>query len=320
MPFLLSNNNHQKHKTMKRTFLIATAALLLLGITSCNKDQDGVYNPKKKISKIYCSYDYQDGDESSISAPRYMSEQWEWNGKQLLSRTLFDTDGSIDGKYTYTYEDKRLSRIDYTNMSPAAASSYTTFSYDGKELIQADFYYDGRLESTARFTHTDGKITAIDFSGELKGAIHNSNAMLNMIMPMEIQMSNAYRRLNAKKAMKSDKCRIEMTWTGKNISQMTSNAEGETLTYAFTYDDKKNPYYGMGVEWISALVEPEISEPELSVYDKNNVLTATYTSGLFRETATYTYTYKDDYPATCSIKDTYSDFVSTTRYEYEYLK
>lgn len=320
---------------MKKTLLIATAALLLLATVSCNKDQDGVYNPKQKISKIYesGSRTYNDGD--SNNTPRHLSEQWEWDGNLLNSRTILSSSGSISDKYTYTYEKKRLVRIDYTAVADAGRpTEYTTFSYDGKELVQADHYYDNRHEESVRFTHTDGKITAIDITyAEEKGSTHPVNAMLSMLLPPDLQMNDAFRQMNAKNAAKNAYVtRLEVSWTGNNISMMRMTYDDYTQTCAFTYDDKKNPYYGMCLFWLYIYdeVDEMLDSPEYaSVHDKNNVLTASYSdSDYHEETCTFTYTYKNDYPETCTVNRKrsrgggYIDYGYTgiDRYEYEYLK
>lgn len=322
---------------MKKIFFIAAAtAMLLLSMTSCNKDQEGVYNPKQKISKIYYSgsITYND-DGETYSTPRYLSEQWEWDDNLLKSRTILSSSGSISERYTYTYEKKRLTRIDYTAVADAGRpAQYTTFSYDGKELVQADYYYDNRLEETVRFIHTDGKITAMDISyvGG-KGLKHSDNAMLDMLLPLDLQMSNAYRQMNVKNATKDANVnRVEVSWTGNNISMMRMSYEDYTQTCAFTYDDKKNPYYGMCLLWsyIYEELDEMLDSPEYgSTYDKNNILTATYSdSEYYEETCTYTYTYKNDYPENCTINRNRSrgggfldyGYKGTDRYEFEYLK
>lgn len=317
---------------MKKIFFIAAAtAMLLLSMTSCNKQKDGVFNPKQKISKIYYSYNsiYSwDFDTSYYSASRHLREQWEWDGKQLVSRTIFFESGSICETYTYTYEDKRLSRMDYSDMTQPV-SGYITFSYDGKELSSADMYegWNGKLDhcATYRFTHTDGKITAIDVSYEAKnpGARKNS-MMLDMILSFDFHAKNVVASQQAKDAS-DDIIRYELTWTGNNVSQIRMTNGDYGGTFAYTYDDKKNPFYG---SWRTLWLELDGDANAIDIIHKNNPVTATFTSTDYdHNNYTYTYTYKDDYPVTSTVKTVESSsgsyfryYESTDRYEFEYLK
>lgn len=309
---------------MKKTILITVAAVLLLGVASCNKDQDGVYNPKKKISKIYLSYESEycwDGETDTYSAPRHLSEQWDWDGNLLVSRTSYGSGGSIVDTYTYTYDGKRLSRVDWNDLSQNV-TGYTTFSYDGKELMSADVYSGYGTPSydcTYRFTHTDSKITRIEYSGgNKKAGFHNNNIIMDILFPMDIQTKNRAAYLQARKASKDlDVYIYEITWSGNNISQIKMSKGSWSATFAYTYDGKKNPFYGM---WRYLEFDPED-------LDKNNVQTRTYSNtDMYRSNSTYTYTYSDDYPMTCTVKSSENDLQtmnwenSTDRYEYEYLK
>lgn len=321
---------------MKKILLIVTSVVLFSGIISCEKD--GFYTPKKKICKIYCSYDevFYDTDTTvaTYSSSRFLSEQWEWKGRKLASRTFFYSDGSVAGKYSYTYDGKRLSRIDYISKGESGTyTTYTIFTYDGNELVQADWYFDGHYGSVARFSHTDGKITAVDIFYVYKSnsmGISN-DVMLNMLMPPDIQMSYAYRRICAKEGENPNNYRIEISWRENNIHKMCFINNDGVETCEFSYDDKNNPFYGMGVMWIdiSAGTYNMVEQPVCSGgYDRNNIVSATITNTLDgRVNASYTYTYKDDYPAICMVKNYYcgsSDVFAPTEltcyYEYEYLK
>lgn len=312
---------------MKKIFFIAAAAMLLLSMTSCNKDQDGVYNPKQKISKIYESSNWTYNDGDTYNTPRHLSEQWEWDGKMLTSRTLFFESGSISSTYTYTYEDKRISRMDYSDLTQNV-QGYLTFAYDGKELVSADLYegWNGRLDHlcTYRFTHTDGKITAIDAAYVDKGSHGNLNSsmILDVVLPLDFQAKNIVTYKKAKDV--SNVYRYELTWTGNNVSQIRMTAGEYGGTIAYTYDDKKNPFYA---SWRSTwLVEEDYVG--VDIIQKNNPLTVTYNSTDYEQSnATYTYTYKNDYPETCTENrkrsisgDPDNGYTGTARYEYEYLK
>ena len=323
-----------KHIVMKRTLLIATAALLLLAASSCQKDQDGVYNPKKKISKISSSSSATPSDAVGYSYdnPMLLNEQWTWDGDKLVSRTMFNADGEAEAQLTYSYDGKRLTSIAYT------ANGYfckTDFSYDGKKLSSAEHYSDGRHYCSVQFSHTDGKISAIDISYHLwdEKNVCTGVSMLDMLLPLDIQMSEVCRQVNAKGELESPLAknekswadnptsRIELTWDGNNITKMVSTLEGDVQTGVFTYDDKRNPFCGMGVMYLHLLVDIDDwrQEPSYFVYDRNNVLTCEYTHSSARTNTTYTYTYEDDYPTTCTVNWMDEHAYRTFRYQYEYL-
>ena len=297
--------------------------MLLLIIPSCQKDQDGVYNPKKKISKISSSSSSTPSDASGYAYdnPMCLNEQWTWDGDKLASRTLFDADGEAAAQFTYSYDGKRLASIAYTTNG---YSCKTDFSYDGKKLSSAEHYSDGRHYCSVQFSHTNGKISAIDITYHRfvgKNAFIGTS-MLDMLLPLDIQMSGVSRQANAKGESEEHIAKIELTWDGNNITKMVSTLEGDVQTGVFTYDDKRNPFCGMGVMYLHLLVDIDDwrQEPSYFVYDRNNVLTCEYTHSSARTSTTYTYTYEDDYPTTCTTN--WMDVQSnnrTYRYQYEYL-
>ena len=77
----------------------------------------------------------------------------------------------------------------------------------------------------------------------------------------------------------------------------------------------------MGVMYLHLLVDIDDwrQEPSYFVYDRNNVLTCEYTHSSARTSTTYTYTYEDDYPTTCTVNWMDEHAYRTTRYQYEYL-
>lgn len=299
---------------MKRTLLIATAALLLLAASSCQKD--GVYNPKKKIGKIVYSGE-------GLSMQGSYRELWKWDGNKLVSRAISYSSPDTTSLYTYTYDGKRLAAITYKDFLDDYYCK-TDFTYDGKELQQADYYVRGILRSTAKFTHTDGKITAIDFIYQnipdySKGSFDN-NMMLDMLMPLDLQQDEACQQLKANSKSGELIFKVSITWDGNNISKMEWDYDGYIKTNEFTYDNKRNPFCGLGVSWLNDLNEDYyLLGSTFKVFDKNNILASKYQdiNRNTTESVTYTYTYKGDYPTSCIVK--IASDSGTTSYEYEYL-
>ena len=80
---------------MKQTALFLS--LLMIVFSSCKKeDVDGVYDPKKKIDRIY---------KENLNGEKYLVELWNWDKKQLKSIDQYDSDGKVYNTETYSYND-----------------------------------------------------------------------------------------------------------------------------------------------------------------------------------------------------------------------
>lgn len=330
---------------MKKIFFIAAAtAMLLLSMTSCNKDKEGVYNPKQKISVLYEqssdiweNYDGERWTESDISSytKLHKSQEWTWDGKQLQQIKGYTSEGALSYTQTFTYEKKKLIRVDYVD-AENSYSSYATFEYDGKLLTKATAYNGGGEVITCEYTHTDKKITNITYTvyeDDAKGAsVINATkqlAVLRMTLPQGQISRNIISEQEAK--MKSRKeiefiARLTLTWTGNNITSVTAIYDGYTgsETNSFTYDTKKNPYH-LYMDENSVYAEDGSG---LMFLNENNILTARYYYDNQNEpgsttSRTYTYTYdNNDYPVACTYCFKYSTdtfrktYTTTTTYEY----
>ena len=107
---------------------------IVVAFNSCEKDNLGVFNPKKKISKVY-----------SETNGHYLKEQWIWNGDQLQQVEYYKENGDVDYACRYQYENGLLSRIETDDQ-------YTDFDYDGKTLTAIKTYYGGQLMETYSIT------------------------------------------------------------------------------------------------------------------------------------------------------------------------
>ena len=128
-------------KNIRTLFIALTACMVAFAFTSCQKD--GMYTPKKKISKIYTSKD--GGD-------RILQETWNWDGKVLTSITLNDDD---DVTINFNYDKKQLSSLTY-------GDEKIIYTYDGK-LIEKITFMDGNEEIASYTFKHDGKfISGVD--------------------------------------------------------------------------------------------------------------------------------------------------------------
>ena len=126
-------------KNIRTLFIALVACMVTFAFTSCQKD--GVYNPKKKISKIYVS---EDGGD------RVLKETWNWDGKVLTSITYGD-----DATITFNYNKKQLESI-------TSGDASVLFAYDGK-LLKSITMMDGNEEYASYTFKHDGKfISGVD--------------------------------------------------------------------------------------------------------------------------------------------------------------
>lgn len=288
MNYNLLNNKHMK----KFKFLPVVLGLLIVAfMASCTKE--GVYNPKKKIQRVYSAATYTD---------KYLSEVWNWEGKLLKSVDHFYSGG---GSYTetFTYDGNRLIRVDdYRN------SEYATYDYDGSVLKTYNYYYKNQLSSTINFTYDGKKLSQVVYTiyDDKKGESH-------LMPPIPAEMRESLNVLAAKADATKGLFVInyKFTWTDDNITRMVGTAEGEMITVTLGYDTKTNPFKGF--------LNLYAVEDPYCFYSKNNVIQfmETYLDG---DNDIYNYNYQydgDGYPTMVIRTRVDSEYSYSTFYEYD---
>lgn len=312
---------------MKKTFLFLVFACVAMLFSSCHKE--GVFNPKKKISKIYTSSSYTfNGNTTTFD--KTLSEEWTWNKNNTLAK--IDAHGSLsETTETYTYDKKRVTRIDgvSTNTSGiTGGGTYTyhiEFKYNGKELSEASYYDGNELQTKLIFTHQNGKISKIElFEMDLKNMDKNIKA-IHSILPEHLyaNLEKMYKNRLSKSNTKGDATIIyELTWDKNNISKAVCTAqwiEGyEKDIMEYKYDNYNNPFYGF--------LSPEMGEYSGADYFSQNNITQITTqyqaSDSEYESSTdienYTYTYEGKFPVSCTHTVNFSEGSYSTTTEYEY--
>lgn len=330
---------------MKKTALFTALLATLCLLAACSKDEEGVYNPQKKIAKVYESsmYVYNWYDETNgqwiadtSAEDKTLVESWEWDGNKLAKITYYEhgnvtekADPVVNDVITFTYDGKKVTRAEGTD-------EYMTFTYDGKELKSVDVF-DKENPTTPEmsffFEHKDGKIVKIDVTAEgeldLKKAtvINLEKVLFHSILPDVNNAEKVVSKVNTIMQKKGAKDQATMplilTWDGDNVSEMSTTLfmYGFTMSAksTYTFDDKNNPYQN----FLFGLIEGD-----LFVLNKNNV-TKSVTESTFlgqteTEELTYTYTYDGKWPVSCTQTYSYGDeeegerSVSSTTNYYEY--
>lgn len=104
----------------------------------CRKN--GLYNPKKKIHKIY---NQKDNDKKTLI------QTWAWNEK-ILSRIDYTDYYSL-----FEYDGKQITKIINSN------KSYMNFIYDGSKISKMGYYENDKLSTNYRFQHDGNKVSGI---------------------------------------------------------------------------------------------------------------------------------------------------------------
>lgn len=289
---------------MKKILLFLIAVAMVMTFGSCHKE--GKYSPSKKISKIYKESGY-----PGYFSGRYLSESWNWNKNQLQSIFHYNNDGSISYTDDFTYKNGRISRVDRRY---SWAYNYMEFTYDGGKLSRMTEYYNGQLAGESSFTYKNGKISTMNetyYMHKDKTMPMVKSTFLSLIIPelSDRIVENLYRLSNKSKGNNTYTYSFE--WNGDNISMIKYSYGYEWEEVKFTYDNKKNPFYGF-------LSNDSNSENFAKYCSKNNITRETWTEydegEMEIDTDTYTYTYNGNWPT--SRRWQYGDEYGTTYYEY----
>ncbi len=310
---------------MKKILTLTVAAATLLAFASCQKE--GVYNPKKKIAKIY-EYSLSTTENSyggetfsyADTTPKHMTQEWTWDGKLLKSISYYNYDergkqSVFSYKMDLTYDGKKLSKVS------EGSNNYANYIYDGNQISKIESYNDGELSCVMEITHDGKKISKVVMTIYEEDAPETlAKFALNSVVPSQKVVETIFAHRKAKAAVSMTET-IEFTYDGGNVSQLLVTYGEERMTSDFTYDEMKNPFQGN-----YALVAG--GEGEASFINENNVLTertvwSNNGESNDADTDTYTYEYDGKYPVSRTRTSTYGDgdnykttYTHTVYYEY----
>lgn len=272
--------------------MAAMAVALILGTTSCKKDKDndrpngdeaeyvtGIFNPSKHIK--------------TVSGPS-VAQRWNWDGSSLTS--ISDNENLVN--YTFVY--KGSGRQGVVNFQDAEQTRRYTYSYDEGTLDNIEFRENDQLMYNGQAFYQSGKLSHMNYTNlSTKFMLQTANRQLGLNLPTEstISMPNPSFTVDytwTGNNISSEKINVTLNGTvgvqelfdlfgsqlGGNmgsyaailpliIQSMGDMTADFTITInrneAYTYDSKKNPFYGY---WGDGLLF------NTKVLSKNNVLTA----------------------------------------------
>ena len=294
---------------MKKNIIFCLCVTIIALFASCNKDPDGVYNPAKKIHKIY---------EVNDVYGTYVSEVWNWNGNQLASINRYDHRGDLYATNTYQYDGDRL--ITIRNIS-----SYATLNYKENKIDCINVYLTGKNAPIAvySFQYKGNKLShLLTIVDDNQFSLLDKKSLVNPLKFILPEVCASVEKLIEKSENESKgevTITMDFTWTGKNITSvetnMVSDHSASSDVTKCTFDHKQNPVEG----FLGSLFGSG------NLYcNQNNLLSATTTSfGTPFLTTTYDYEYEGNYPVKMTVTTTYQDLYEgiipdVVTYIYEY--
>ena len=220
-----------KPVSMKKNIIFCLCIAVIAMFSACNKTPDGVYNPSKKIQKIY----------TVDNGTQTLKEVWNWNGDILKS-----IDQYFDGVPTtlhFSYDNSnRLIAID-------DFGSHGECIYDDNEIEKIIFTTEGVEIGRYEFEHKGNKISQIkiqfddswdDIDWDKVGMIKSLRLLFPEISPAA---ESAVRKCS--KESKDGEVVMNLNWSGSNVKTIDvtySGFLGNVMeTVKITYDNKINP-------------------------------------------------------------------------------
>jgi len=277
---------------MKKNFLTPTTVAVLLLIfcisfNSCKKDE--VYNPERKIKKIY---------EKFEDSPRYLQQEWTWDENKLMRIDYYyHGNNNIENSEYYTYEENKLTKVE--DNEGYFQISYTGFKYSKIEYFKKD---DNLLIASWDFSYRNNKVSKIiltyDYSFWIPDKIGRGGFLSSLISKDFISAIENSAKEQTKGSSYPKAVTLTYKYNGDNIKEekwKTDNTGGLTDMVVFykSYDKMLSPFHKhVGLMNFESFVVPFSID---LVTSKSNPLEVQKlpTEGLMKE-ITYKYSYKYD--------------------------
>jgi len=276
---------------MKKTFLLCIAICLL--VLGCEKE--GVYNPDKKIKKIYEGF-----------IPK-LSEEWTWD-KNLLQKIDYFSGDEVGYTENFKYDNKnRIIRIeDYEY------GDYYTISYNKDGYEKIEYYDEDILYMSAAFQYEKKKVSRIDLTYydfyDYKST--KKDGFITKIIPKEI-LNSTIESKNRSESKGTYSFVVNFKFDGNNVSEMIV-VDDYSIIYE-NYDKNLNPFYSS----FTGMVDFE-DGAGIRGLSKNNVGKVTYKWGFGwpDETVEYGYAYDGKFPTSIITTTSEGYLVRLIHFEY----
>lgn len=250
---------------MKKIEVILLMMAVLIIFVGCQKE-DGVYNPKRKITSIdrqvqrtEATYDSVQGGwiDFPETYDKEKFQKWKWKRKQLEEIDFYKHGEYVERKMFFVYDGNRLAGVLDVHCDESGeitnGKDSLVLEYEGKKLIGAEIFENGTKRIDLKYRHDGDRIVSVDI--KLLDAVLTDKvlggddlSLLQMALPMG---EMAVRKLAESKSKMGTKEAVDIefsmdfVWTGNNITKIITKYSGEESScMEIVYDNKKNPYYG----------------------------------------------------------------------------
>ena len=201
---------------MKKNIVFCLCIAVIAMFSACNKTPDGVYNPSKKIQKIY----------TVDNGTQTLKEVWNWNGDLLMSIDDVSNYDHAMEIYTTTFsydKSNRLIAIDDFGVHGECI-------YDGNKIEKIIFTSEGVEMGRYEFEHKGNKISQIkikfddgwdDIDWDKAGMIKSLRYLFPEICPAA---ESAVRKCS--KESKGDEVVMNLNWSGNNVKTIDVSYSG----------------------------------------------------------------------------------------------
>lgn len=242
---------------MKKLLLFGLFALAMVGLNSCDKLSEDVYNSKCKIATI--SYD--DIDMQGNNAT------YVYEGKDV--KTIHYQNGLfLDLEYN---SNRTVNKITEYNADNTPTGLTMEMAYDGKKITEVSYFDNGTLVQKYSFERNDNKNISninilIDMETFMDGYMKNSKGIYSLSLNSEIpweHIAKVCEKANTKGQM------MELAgvtqFVNDNLSSLTiAIPMVMDIQMNYTYDNCNNPFYGMN-----------FCAAQLNSFNRNNTTSST---------------------------------------------
>ena len=273
--------------------MLLSVALCLLFV-GCEKE--GIYNPSKKIRRIY---------EQPQSSMKQLSQEWTWD-KNLLTKVDYYYGNQLSYTENYKYDDKK--RI--IKVEDYKYGDYYTVTYNDNVYSKVEYFWDNKLVESYSFSYENKKVSRIVciFFNDYKSG--KSNGFISQIIPMNI--IEKIKGNMQKAGASTSTVTLNIKYDGNNVSEIETMEDGFVERTSFeNYDSKTNPFYS------------SFPLAGASVFSKNNpgktISRLVYEDESYMLATDLDYTYDGNFPIEIVEKYTIGtiNFRNTTFIEYK---
>ena len=304
---------------MKRIVIVFIAIIVAIAFSSCEKEQLGMYNPGKKIHKIY---------ELKISE-KVLTETWTWEGDKLMRVDIVNT-GGASVTDIFEYDGKFMSKITrtITHSSGENVVGEFLFSYDGKKLTKLETLAEGAMNASVTFLYEGNKVSKMvtEFSFPIIKSSQEIDMVfssLRYVMPTEVLKplkQQTHRNMEKSTTAESTVLTTTLTWDGNNIAKISAesmvNNELQIIDSELSYDNMNNPFYCNYLGSITTTITAGAGTYGMAKNNPVKVVSLISNMPYYYEENILNYKYENKYPVEVTYIEIGRDYTETIYYEY----